>query len=184
NQIKAKITKPTAIPSAQELEPHKPTAGEANNSAALPDWFNSRPGHELKAALSSSKPLYLYIPWIAGHGDSVIDKIEHPEAYRIAPFDFVSNLDQNGTRLQVLGHACRNPALYRRMLIKRLVPLKGKIKGIIFTFDWSPVMRMISFVCEELGIPRILVPHESVFVDRDKYYWDVASKASTPKADV
>lgn len=150
----------------------------------VPFWFNARPGSDLKQALESDLPVYLYIPWIAGHGDALIEKLKDEESYALAPLDIVSGLNLPGVRLQVHGFATTNPGLYRKMLINRLVPLRNKIKGIVFTFDWSPVMRVVASVCAELQIPRILVPHESVFVDRNKYYWDIGSKASVPAADV
>ena len=128
--------------------------------------------------------MYLYIPWIAGHGDALIEKLKDEKSYALAPLDIVSGLNAPGVRLQVHGFATTNPGLYRKMLINRLVPLRNKIKGIVFTFDWSPVMRVVASVCAELQIPRILVPHESVFVDRNKYYWDIGSKASVPAADL
>lgn len=54
----------------------------------------------------------------------------------------------------------------------------------ILTFDWAPVMRIIAMACQDMGIPCILIPHESVFVDRTKYYWDPKSHGSVPVADV
>ena len=66
------------------------------------------------------------------------------------------------------------------MVYKRLVPLAKKVEGFIFTFDWAPVMRIIVQVCNDLDIKTILVPHESVFVDRSKYYWDPYANASVP----
>ncbi|HBH26833.1 MAG TPA: hypothetical protein DDX54_05475, partial [Rhodospirillaceae bacterium] len=70
------------------------------------------------------------------------------------------------------------------MLARRLVPLRNRIAGVIFTFDWAPVARIAANLCEELGIPRILIPHESVFADRDKYYRDIVSGANVPLADI
>jgi len=172
------VAKAVAKPAA------KPVAKAAQPDTGVPEWFNPRPGDELKAALASSKPLFLYIPWIAGHGDALIEKIRYSDKYNFAPLDFVKDVDGNGVRQSVLRYTRTDPALYRRMLINRLVPLRGKIKAVIFTFDWSATMRLIASVCEELNIPRILVPHESVFVDRDKYYWDITSKASVPSADL
>ncbi|MDO9452305.1 MAG: hypothetical protein Q7J29_05535 [Stagnimonas sp.] len=148
----------------------------------IPEWFNGLPGAELTAALSSDKPVLLYIPWIAEHGNKLIAKIGGGEDYVLAPLDFVKNLDK--VRSEVLRFARENPHTYRKMILRRLVSLRGKIKGIVFTFDWAPVMRLIAGVCEDLEIPRILIPHESVFVDREKYYWDITAHASVPVADV
>ena len=187
---KPAVAKPVAKPAAKvDAKPvakavAKPVAKIAVDENGMPEWFNPRPGDELKTALASSKPLFLYIPWIAGHGDALIEKIKYSEKYNFAPLDFVKNIDGNGIRQSVLRYTRTDPALYRRMLINRLVPLRGRIKAVVFTFDWSATMRLIASVCEELNIPRILIPHESVFVDREKYYWDITSKASVPSADL
>lgn len=61
------------------------TASESNN-ALIPTWFNPNPKLELKQAVSSKKPLYLYIPWIAEHGDTLIARIKS-DAYELAPLD-------------------------------------------------------------------------------------------------
>ncbi|OLO03642.1 hypothetical protein BTW07_13735 [Salinicola socius] len=132
--------------------------------------------------MESSKPIFLYIPWIAEHTNTLIDNIQSEEDYTLAPLDFVADL--NTHRREVLRFARENPDTYRKMIVRRLIPLRPKLAGIIFTFDWAPVMRVIAHVCEELSIPRILIPHESVFVDKTKYYWDPKSYASQPLADV
>ena len=165
----------------------KAAAVTTNAEAApggVPTWFRAKPGAELKEALACELPLFLYIPWIAGHGDALIEKVKSPQHYSLAAFDLVDGIEHNPTRLNVLDFSNKNPALYRKLLLNRLIPIKNKITALIFTFDWSPVMRIISSVAAELQIPTILIPHESVFVDRDKYYWDVASSASVPKANL
>ncbi|WP_083941872.1 hypothetical protein [Salinicola socius] len=148
----------------------------------IPDWYRPEAGYELKLAMESSKPIFLYIPWIAEHTNTLIDNIQSEEDYTLAPLDFVADL--NTHRREVLRFARENPDTYRKMIVRRLIPLRPKLAGIIFTFDWAPVMRVIAHVCEELSIPRILIPHESVFVDKTKYYWDPKSYASQPLADV
>ncbi len=157
-------------------------AAETLSAESVPQWFKGFAGQELNNAIESEKPIFIYIPWIAEHGDKLIQKIESRGNYLLVPLDFVSDLENN--RSEVLRFARENPHVYRKMLFRRMVPLKQKIKGVIFTFDWAPVMRLIAGVCEDLEIPRILIPHESVFVDRDKYYWDLTAQASVPVADV
>lgn len=156
----------------------------ATVKGVVPDWFSSRPGNELKQALTASKPVFLYVPWIAGHGDALIEKLSSPNDYTLAPLDFVNGIDTFQVRHEVLKFCRIDPGLYRKLLINRLVPIRKQISGVIFTFDWSPVMSILASVCADLEIPRILIPHESVFVDREKYYWDVNSKASVPVADI
>ncbi|VVO11996.1 hypothetical protein [Pseudomonas fluorescens] len=185
------VRTPLAIASPTKKKPTVPTVKPAVKPAVkpptnetLPTWFNSRPGIELKTAITDGKPVFLYIPWIAGHGDTLVEKLTNKESYNLAPLDFIIGLDTPGVRQDVLKFTRSNPALYRKMLINRIVPLRRHIAGVIFTFDWSPVMRLVASICEELQIPRVLIPHESVFVDREKYYWDITSKASTPVADI
>jgi capsule polysaccharide export protein KpsC/LpsZ len=162
-------------------ESKKTTPAIEPATAGFPTWFNAYPTHLMQSGLQSGKPVFLYVPWIAEHGNSLIARISHPD-YELVPLDFIKELDVN--RRSVLSFARDNPVLYRKMLIRRLVPLRNQIAGMLFTFDWSPVMRLIATVCEELEIPRILIPHESVFVDRNKYYRDMKSHASIPVADV
>jgi capsule polysaccharide export protein KpsC/LpsZ len=153
-------------------------------AGALPEWFQPHMGPELRNKINGDKPVFLYFPWIAEHGDTLIARIDGGDDYTLAPIDLVRGIDDNEIRRNVLKFARENPHTYRQMIARRLVPLRGRVKGIILTFDWAPVMRIIANVCEELEIPRILIPHESVFVDRDKYYWDPKGKASVPIADI
>lgn len=155
-----------------------------SNPAGTPAWYNPHPGTELKKALAGEQPVYLYIPWIAEHGDSLIAKIQGGPAYALAPLDYVDKISDNDVRKEVARFARTQPDQYKKLIIRRLVPLKNKTRAVIFTFDWSPVMRIIAEVCEDLDIRRILIPHESVFVDREKYYWDPTARASVPVADV
>ncbi|MDR1460055.1 MAG: hypothetical protein LBI78_00215 [Campylobacteraceae bacterium] len=65
-----------------------------------------------------------------------------------------------------------------------MVQIRADIKGFIFTFDWAAAIRIIVDVCKELDIPTILIPHESVFFDPDKYYYDIkGAQASIPTTD-
>lgn len=162
-----------------------PSGGRASADAerSIPSWFQSRPTLHTKMALASGKPVFLYVPWIAEHGDALMSRIEDP-AYEILPFDIMKDVDNNENRRNILRFARSHPDLYRQMVVRRLVPIRSAIAGVIVTFDWAPVMRIIVSVCQELGIPTILIPHESVFVDRSKYYWDPSSHASIPLSDV
>lgn len=153
----------------------------ADSESDFPVWYNPYISAPLQKSLDSDKAIFLYIPWIAEHGNTLIARIRSSE-YELVPLDFIEDLNQ--TRRDVFRFARSNPDQYRRMIARRLVPLRNRISGVILTFDWAPVMRIIFGVCEELNIPRILIPHESVFVDRNKYYWDPFAKASRPVADV
>jgi hypothetical protein len=87
-------------------------------------------------------------------------------------------------RIDVLRFARTNPILYKKMVRNKLVQICANIKGFIFTFDWTPAIRIIVDVCKELDIPTILIPHESVFFHPNKYYCDIQwAQASIPVAD-
>lgn len=152
------------------------------DSREFPEWYLPEPGYELRQALQSDKPVYLYIPWITEHTNSLIDNIRADDDYILAPLEFIDDLNKN--RRPAFRFARANPDLYRKMIIRRLIPIRSHLAGVIMTFDWAPIMRVISHVCEELAIPRILIPHESVFVDKSKYYWDPRAFASLPLAEV
>ena len=186
---KAKVEKPEqaattdAANKSSVVKVAAKVAPKTTDTATIPDWFNPNPGYELTNALSKGKPLFLYIPWIAEHSNSLIARIK-AEGYEIAPLDIFSGIQDNAIRRQIFRYARQYPELYRKMLVRRLVPLRSQLAGVIFTFDWAAIMRVLANVCEELEIPRILIPHESVFVDRNKYYWDPTAQASIPAADV
>ncbi len=158
------------------VKPPKPTN--------IPTWFQPEIGPELEQILKGDLPVFLYVPWIAEHGDELISRITDEQQYRLAPLDFVKGVDDNTVRRNVLRFARTSPHIYRRMLLRRLIPLRNRVRGVIFSFDWAPIMRIIASVCEELEIPRILVPHESVFIDRHQYYLDKTAFSSVPVADV
>lgn len=190
-KVKQEVVSKTVTSAKSEVKAQpKPksaaTSGKDTSTTqiAIPDWYNATPGLELKANLQSDKNIFLFIPWIAEHSQSLIAKLDGGNDYVLAALDLVSGLQNDETRRAVSRFARENPALYRQMVVRRLAPLRNKICGVVFTFDWAAPMRIISSVCLELGIPRILIPHESVFVDRDKYYWDVTGQASLPAADI
>jgi hypothetical protein len=156
---------------------------EKNADEAIPHWFNPRINDNLIETCKSNYT-YLYIPWIYSHSDILISKIKNNAQYRIEPFDFIIDTYDAEVRKDVLRFARTNPTLYKKMVRNKLVQICANIKGLIFTFDWVPAIRIIVDVCEELDILTILIPHESVFFDSDKYYYDIeGAQASVPVAD-
>lgn len=157
----------------------KPVAQELS----IPVWYRSLPSDSFSSSIRSGKT-FVYFPWIAEHSQALLHKLGNNEAFNLVPMELVEGLQNDEIRRQVSRFARENPAIYRQMVVRRLAPLRNNICGVVFTFDWAAPMRIISSVCLELGIPRILIPHESVFVDRNKYYWDVTGQASLPAADI
>ncbi|WP_025384633.1 hypothetical protein [Legionella oakridgensis] len=64
-----------------------------------------------------------------------------------------------------------------------LEPVATNIAGVIFTFDYNFLQRIILKVCRRLHIQTILIPHESVFFNRDKYYYHAISGVNSPLCD-
>lgn len=123
---------------------------------------------------------YIYIPWIKSHTNTLIDKIKSKNI-NISEFRVLPN---GVERKNFLAFCRENPQSYRKYLFSRLIPIKNKISGLIVTLDWTPAMRIPVEVCKEIGIKTILIPHESVFLDEQKYYWDIKSNASCPCCDL
>lgn len=154
----------------------------ASNSTAVPSWYRVYPSVDLKNSIDSNKPVFLYFPWIAEHGDAIMENIKCDD-YSLSAFDVISDVNDNEIRREVFRFARYNPETYRRMVIRRLAPIASKISGFVFTFDWAPVTRIIVEACRSLNIPTILIPHESVFIDADLYYKDLVSHSSRPVTD-
>ncbi|HWL54752.1 MAG TPA: hypothetical protein VNQ90_20085 [Chthoniobacteraceae bacterium] len=161
--------------------PEPPTARSPKAGKLLPVWFRSE--HRERLVPNDGKPVYLYIPWIAEHGDAVIASLRD-KGYHIVALDLFDGIRDGETRQAIRSFALEEPGTYRRMVLRRLIPLREKITAILFSFDWAPAMRVVVSVCRELGIPTLLIPHESVFVDRERYYVDPKAGASFPSTDL
>lgn len=161
-----------------------PAPAAAEDSSSLPAWFQGHIGTDLQAKIDSGKPVYVYFPWITEHDEILISRADGGEEYALAAFDVVKDIGNSDVRSSVEIFVRNNPEIYRKMIARRLVQLRKKINGVILAFDWAPVMRMVAGICKDLDIPTILIPHDSAFLDRDKYYRDNISNASVPVADV
>nr|WP_284041617.1 hypothetical protein [Halomonas olivaria] len=157
---------------------------QVDKNTEVPAWYNSNPNRYLLGKNVAPKSVFLFMPWIAEHGDTLIEKIKNDDIYQLLAFDLIKGIEPNEFRREILRFALNNPVLYRKMVVRKLIPIKDKVAAFIFTFDWSPVMRVIASVCKELGIETILIPHESVFADRSKYYWCPKTQAMIPTADL
>ncbi|EHA13543.1 cell surface saccharide synthesis protein [Halomonas sp. HAL1] len=180
-------TKSNALIKSERKEDENSTKNsndESIKSAEIPLWYNNNPNSYLLVSDVPSKSVFLYMPWIAEHGNTLINKIKNDDIYQLLAFDLVKGGDPNELRRDILRFALNNPVLYRKMVARKLIPIKDKIAAFVFTFDWSPVMRIIASVCKELDIATILIPHESVFADRSKYYWCPKTNAMTPTVDL
>ncbi len=156
--------------------------GVAGDSLRLLGSGNT--AQQVQRHLVQDRPNYLYMPWIANHGDALVGILGSSEgACNFIPFRVFSHTDDKASRLAVNRFARACPDAYREVLLEELKLLRGDVQGFLFTFDWHPTMRVIASVCGELGIPRVLVPHEAVFMDRELYYNDPETLANRPITD-
>jgi len=125
---------------------------------------------------------FIYLPWMKTHGDKLIKQINISKKYNILPLKLLKDFDDE-KRGFLSKYAQNNPEKYRKLLLKHLILLKNNISGVIVTFDWHPIMRILVKVCKELNIKTFLVPHESVFLDKNKYYWHESTNIRIPICD-
>lgn len=126
---------------------------------------------------------FVYLPWIAAHGDALMTLID-PERALLAPLPLFRRPHVLSRRHRISAYTRENPAPYRDFLLRTLAPLRDSIAGMAFTLDWAPPMRQAVYACRELGIPTVLIPHESVFARRDQYYVDRLTGADAPICDL
>lgn len=146
--------------------------------AKTPEWFlpiqdDLPPGE-----------FFAYVPWIREHTDALVNLIKPHTSAVIAPLHLVRPNGDDELRRNAMASAIRYPEEVRSLLFSRFTPLAGRLKAVVFTFDWHPFARLVSTVCEDLGITRILIPHESVFAKRTMYYVDSATGIDRPSADL
>ena len=91
---------------------------------------------------------------------------------------------KNDVKRKISTFAKSMPDVYRRIIVSTLSKSQNNISGFIFDNDISPATRLIANVCEELDIPRILIPSLRVGFNKDRYYLDGESQSSLPIADV
>nr|WP_298096662.1 hypothetical protein [uncultured Shinella sp.] len=149
-------------------------------SAELPKWFQP---NQPKDALSE-RPIFLYQSWIPEHTDKLILSLARPQEYQLKNIDMFSGQADKLTRASILKFAAKNGDLYRKMCLHKLMPYRERAAGLVVTLDWTPAMRHLVYAASQLGIPTILVPHESVFASRSMYYLHPKLFIDTPACDL
>ena len=133
----------------------------------------------LDGSINKNKKNYLYIPWIELHSNVLISSIDS-DSLNFIPFRLFRNL---ADRRPTGKFARENPIEYKKIIASKLLEIKDEIDGLIVTLDWSQPMRLAVLAAKELKIPTILIPHESIFLNESKYYWDENTNASCPVCD-
>lgn len=132
----------------------------------------------------NSRPVLMYLPWIDAHAGPIIAALSDARCgFDLRPFRLFSGMNERAARGVVTRYARAYPDRYRRILLRELLPLRDRLAAFVLTFDWHPATRVLSRACRELGIRRLLIPHEGVFMDADRYYFDAASGVAIPDAE-
>lgn len=134
-------------------------------------------------ALRGAQGRFITLPWIASHSGALLALFD-PGSELVCNVPLFRAPEQLRHRQRINAFIVERPAAYRRILRELLLPVRNQIAGLLVTLDWAPVMRQAVYACRELGIPTVLVPHEAVFADRDRYYVDRLTGADVPACDL
>lgn len=152
----------------------------SRRDSELPAWFQAnQPGD-----LSCKGPVFLYQSWIPEHTDKLILSLARPQDYQLRNIGMFSGQTDKLTRASILKFAAQNGDLYRKMCLHKLMPYRERAAGLVVTLDWTPAMRHLVYAASQLGIPTVLVPHESVFASRSMYYMHPKMLINRPACDL
>lgn len=148
--------------------------------AELPAWFQANQPSDI----SGSQPIFLYQSWIPEHTDKLILSLARPQDYELRNIGMFAGQADKVTRASILKFATQNGDLYRKMCLHKLMPYRNRAVGLVVTLDWTPAMRHLVYAASQLGIPTVLVPHESVFASRSMYYTHPKLLINCPACDL
>lgn len=171
------------------VKPSTPKQSRRPSEDEVPEWYCPSASPEFMAAVTGPLPTFLYLPWITEQSDDLIGLLNAPRTdeagietpFHLAALDLFYNLARH--HRIVSSFARQRPDIWRKMILRRLIPLQGHIAGFVVTFDFHPVMRILVKCCQELGIRTVLIPHEAIVFDRSLYYRDIETGASCPITD-
>jgi len=126
---------------------------------------------------------FVYFPWIEGHGDALMRHIDAPEL-SIRPlllFSAGAGRRERAGRQRAIN---LRPDRYRESAARVLRALPSSVAAVLFSMDWHPSMRQLVFACKEVGLPTVLIPHEGMFADQNRYYVDITTGVDCPLCDV
>jgi len=144
---------------------------------------NTKSVNPLNVFLEIDSSGYVFVPWIASHGDKLIKQIQNEIDTNIYPLNLNENISSTEIRRSINRYSKLHPDEFRKSVMSVLARNKNKIKAVLLTLDWVTPMRLIASVCNELEIKTILIPHEGVFADQKKYYKDISTDVDTPISD-
>ncbi|MGQ3888982.1 hypothetical protein ACQUW5_08120 [Legionella sp. CNM-1927-20] len=134
--------------------------------------------------LCKKQPCYLYLPWIEALTNKLMSHLDNSAThFRLLPLPIFTNTKTIQNRKKITFLARYAQPILDKILLNWLEPIASDIAGIVFTFDYGLLQRQMIRVCQRLNIQTILIPHESVFFNRDKYYLHPLTGINTPLCD-
>lgn len=124
-------------------------------------------------------PRFLHVPWIGAHGDWLVGRIAAEGGVAFAPLRLFPDGDA-AARRDLLSLGELRPAAIAQGVRRRLRALGGVAHGLLLTHDWPAPLRIVAQVADALGLPTVLVPHESVFFSRANFYRDARGPLVAP----
>lgn len=125
----------------------------------------------------------LYVPWIERTANSLIEIIAKNTSLNFIPFKFYKNTSEDIVRSGIIKYCRENKTRIKQELKRHLENYYlGKITAIVVTLDWTPPIRLLIEAANELGIPTVLIPHESVFANEKLFYTDHNTGINTPNS--
>jgi hypothetical protein len=152
------------------------------------EFFNSwksgsRPEHWLtERTVALPDNAVIFQSWIWSHTGKLIESVGGAD-YNLVDMELFADPDDKRTRNAIMRYAATYGAEFSGLMQERMQPYVGA-KALIVTLDWVPAIRHIVFAAARLGIPTVLLPHESVFADRERYYRHHKLQINTPACDV
>ncbi|STX28903.1 Capsule polysaccharide biosynthesis protein [Legionella beliardensis] len=129
-------------------------------------------------------PCYLYLPWIEALTNRLMEHLDSATPHvHLIPFPVFSSTQTSKNRQRINFFTHYNNQQLNQIIFAWLQPIAHNIRGFIFTFDYGLLQRQIIKICQQLAIPTILIPHESVFFNRNKYYLHPITGIDTPLCD-
>ena len=128
------------------------------------EYFENENPDELNEKLLLKEKNFLYFNFNGKNEDAIFAYLREEESYNLLPFNVVRITEnQKNMRWKIRQFIEKNPDLYIRLLIKRLVQIKDKVTSILFLNDHLPESRILVDVCRILEIPTILIPYTYSF---------------------
>ena len=147
----------------------------------LPSWYSPNANH---VALRPDQRVGLYQAWIPEHTGALVSAVSGHGDFSMVDLGIMRDVSAKSDRVSALRFATDHSSEYRRMVMHKLAPYRKNAAFLMVTFDWQPFTRHIVYAAAALGIPTILLPHESVFANEDLYYKHPRLGINTPACDL